>query len=211
MDENIYSDSTVTATATTEAGEAPAVIPESGTVVVLAYPGTEEKMKLVWERMCRDADIVVMTYPGGLAAALEEVMASDRISREFVLVPANLVPTHPVSLAELSLPFVEERADRSRRHWGCVPVTFEKDRLVEFLPETALDEDDEKLVKAYSQAAGARPWLVGHGFGNFMSKVMRGNPCEHLLIEAWLTKRFVYASESGWPPLERLIDKTLEG
>lgn len=187
------------------------LVPDSGAVVVLALPGTEEKMERVWKKMYAEGDVVVVTDPGSLQAVLETAMTLDSVSRRFVLVPANLVPTHPVSLAELSLPFVEERADRSRRHWGCVPVTFEKDRLVEFLPETAGDEDDEKLAEAYSRSDSARPWLVGHGFGNFMSKVMRGNPCEHLLIEAWLTKRFVYASESGWPPLERLIDKTLEG
>ena len=187
------------------------LVPDSGTVVVLALPGTEEKMERVWKKMYAEGDVVVITDPGSLQAALETAMTLDSVSRRFVLVPANLVPAHPVSFAELSLPFVEERADRSRRHWGCVPATFEKDRLVEFLPERARDEDDEKLAKAYSQASGARPWLVGHGFGNFMSKVMRGNPCEHLLIEAWLTKHFVYASEGGWPPVERLIDKTLEG
>ena len=211
MDENSYSDSTVTATAATEVVAAPAVIPESGTVVVLAYPGTEEKMKLVWERMCRDAGIVVMADPGGLAAALEEAMASDRISRKFVLTPANLVPTHPVSFAELTLPFVEERAGKSRQRWGCVPATFEKDILAEFLPAIEEDAGDERLIESYAKLSKALPYAVGHGFGNFLAKVTRGNPCEHLLIEALLTRHFIYASESGWPPVERLVDKTLEG
>lgn len=210
MDENIYSDSTVTATAATEVVAAPAVIPESGTVVVLAYPGTEEKMKLVWERMCRDAGIVVMADPGGLAAALEEAMASDRISRKFVLTPANLVPTHPVGFAELCLPLIEMRADKSAHRWGCVPMAFDKERLAEFLPTTAEDAADSEVADAYSALSGALPHEVGHGFGNFMAKVMRGNPCEHLLIEALLTRHFIYASESGWPPVERLVDKTLE-
>lgn len=208
MEETIYK-ADGTAAPEEDTAAARQAIPDSGTVAVLAFAGTEEKMKRIWETMYRDGDVVVMQDPGSLQAVLEEAMALDRVSRRFVLVPANLVPTHPLSFAELSLPFVEERADRSRRHWGCVPVTFEKDRLVEFLPGTVGDEDDEQLAKAYSRAADIRPWLVGHGFGNFMSKVMRGNPCEHLLIEAWLTKRFVYASEGGWPPVERIIDKTI--
>lgn len=208
MEENIYSDSKLYVDKV-ESPEAPAVIPDSGTVAVLAFPGTEEKMRRAWEKMCPGADIVVISDPGSLSAALEEAMASDKVSRRFVLAPANLVPTHEVEFSELALPFIEERADRKRLRWGCVPVTFEKDRLAEFLPSMPEGADDEELAEAYSKLPGRLPHAVGHSFGNFMAKVMRGNPCEHLLIEAWLTRHFIYAGEDGWPPVERLIDKTL--
>ena len=184
-------------------------IPDSGTVAVLAFAGTEEKMKRIWKKMYGDGGVVVFTDPGSLQAALEEAMADDNVSRKFVLIPANLVPTHPVSFAELTLPFVEERAGKSRQRWGCVPATFEKDILAEFLPAIEEDAGDERLIESYAKLSKALPYAVGHGFGNFLAKVTRGNPCEHLLIEEWLTKRFVYASESGWPPVERIIDKTI--
>ena len=186
-------------------------IPDSGTVAVLAFAGTEETMKRIWETMYRDGDVVVMQDPGSLQAALEEAMASAGISRRFVLVPANLVPTHPLSFAELALPFVEERAGKSRQRWGCVPATFEKDRLAEFLPAIEEGAGDERLMESYAKLSKALPYAVGHGFGNFLAKVTRGNPCEHLLIEAWLTRHFIYANPNGWPPVEELIDKTLEG
>ena len=93
MEENIYSDSKLYVDKV-ESPEAPAVIPDSGTVAVLAFPGTEEKMRRAWEKMCPGADIVVISDPGSLSAALEEAMASDKVSRRFVLAPANLVPTH---------------------------------------------------------------------------------------------------------------------
>lgn len=209
MDEIINTEAAVTEPA--ESAAAPLSVPDSGTVVVLAFPGTEEKMRRIWERMCSDGDIVVIADPGSLQPALEEAMVSDAVSRKFTLVPANLIPTHRVSCAEICLPFVEERHGKSRHRWGCVPATFEKDRLVELLPSVAEDASDEQLMESYAKGSRSLPYAVGHGFGNFLAKVTRGNPCEHLLIEAWLTRHFIYASLTGWPPVEKLIDKTLEG
>lgn len=209
MEENTCLQASVVETG--QPAPAPETAADIGSVVVLAFPGTEEKMKLVWKHMCPDSDITVFTDPGTLAAALEEAMVSERISRKFVLVPANLVPTRPVGFAGLSLPFIEERADKSRRRWGCVPVTFEKDRLADFLPSVTADAGDEQLMESYAKLSKAFPHAVGHSFGNFLAKVTRGNPCEHLLIEAWLTKHFIYSNLNGWPPVEKLIDKTLEG
>lgn len=179
-------------------------------VLVLAFPGTEEKMRRIWEHMAVDFDIEVIADPGSLQAALDEAMASDKIGREFAVVPANLVPTKPVRFSELGLAYVEVRADGSRHPWGCVPVAFDKEALVEFLPSLPEGTADDKVAEGWLDKTGMFPFEVGHGFGNFMAKSMRGNPCESRLIEAWMTRHFIYAGESGWSPVERLIDRVLE-
>lgn len=184
------------------------VLPDSGSVVVLALAGTEEKMQLVWERMY-PGHVKVITDPGSLHAALLEAMAAEDVTRRFVLVPANLIPTHPVEFEMLSLPFMEERSDRTRSRWGCVPMAFEKDKLVDFLSTMDEKADDKAIADAYASLSDSLPLAVGHGFGNFIAKVMRGNPCEHLLIEALLTRHFIYSNKAGWPSVERLVDKSL--
>ena len=181
-------------------------------IVVLAHPGSEPLVRSVWERFC-DWPLVVVTWDGtmSLKQLLEEIMADnleEHINIRFVIVPANLIPVAPVRWSELQTPYVDVYGS-SRRFWGRVPVTFDKMVLVDWLPEHD-HLPDEDFVREYLEKNSGRPLDVSHEFGNFYTKVLRGNPCEHLIIGAMLRKRFLYVNQVGWPAVENLVRKLLK-
>ena len=182
-------------------------------VLVLAFPGTERLVQRVWNKHFRDdsgANVIVGTFPEGemsLKDVLENMMAEPELEKTVIIVPANLVPVAPVTLNDLLVARVDVNKGR-QRFWGRVPVTFDKDVLVDFLPEHE-DASDEDLVKEYLKFQDVRPIEVSHSFGNFFTKVLRGNPCENVVIEALVRKRFLYANPAGWSAITGLLEKTL--
>ena len=40
--------------------------------------------------------------------------------------------------------------------------------------------------------------------------MLRANPCEHIVIEALIRKRFLYVSPAGWPAVTGLVKKLLK-
>lgn len=177
-------------------------------IVVLAHPGSEPLVRDIWEHFC-DAPVAVWTNMfSSLKEALEAAMADNEIDSEFVLVPANLVPVSKVLPGEFQTPLVDVSSRNGTRYWGRVPVLVNKEQLVDFLPDNDSLEDNE-FVKAYLKANNMRPLEVAHGFGNYFTKVIRGNPCENVVIEALVRKRFLYVSQAGWPAIEHLLKKLL--
>ena len=161
-------------------------------IVVLAHPGSEPLVRDIWEHFC-DTPVVVWTNMfSSLKEALEAAMADNEIDSEFVLVPANLVPVSKVLPGEFQTPLVDVSGQNSTRYWGRVPVLMYKEQLVDFLPDNDSLEDNE-FVKAYLKA----------------NKVIRGNPCENVVIEALVRKRFLYVSQAGWPAIKHLLKKLL--
>ncbi len=182
-------------------------------IVVLAHPGSEPLVRKLWEQSC-DWPFTVITWDGTVSVKklLEDVMAdklAEHIDLRFVVIPANLVPVAPIRWSELQTPFVDVDG-KIVSFWGRVPVTFDKMVLVDWLPEHD-HLDDEEFVKQYVQANNGRPLEVSHGTGNFYTKVLRANPCENLVIEAMIRKRFLYVGPSGWPAITHLLTKLLKG
>lgn len=182
-------------------------------IVVLAHPGSEPLVQSAWKQFC-DWPLTVLTWDGTVSLKqllLEYIMAdnlAEHIDIRFVVIPANLVPVAPVRWSELQTPYVDVDGTR-RSYWGRVPVTFDKMVLVDWLPQH--DQlDDEAFVKAYVENNNGRPLEVAHGFGNFYTKVLRANPCENLVIEALIRKRFLYVGPAGWTAVEHLIRKLLK-
>lgn len=176
------------------------------TVVVLAFAGTEEQMRNIWEVNCCEK-IVVKIYDGqSLTEILEEIIADNEVSNEFVLVPANLIPVRRTRYELLSLPFVD-RFGKTSSFWGRVPVKFGKEALAIFLPNNDSLPADDFVRKYIRDVRDELALEVSHEFGNFYTKVLRSNPCENVIIEAFITKRFVYANEQGWPSVVALLEK----
>ena len=69
---------------------------------------------------------------------------------------------------------------------------------------------DEDFVRQYVQENTPRALEVSHNFGNYYTKVLRANPCEHIVIEALIRKRFLYVNQAGWPAVTGLIKSLLK-
>lgn len=204
----------------TEAKEAAAAEPEAPAeeaavpirLIILAYPGTESLMSRVWAKNI-DAPFRIIPFEDGdsLISILEDVIAMNDVDRVFAVAPANLVPCAPISWDELQLPRVDVLQQDNVLYWGRVPVCFDKELLVDNLPEK--DElDDESFVRAYVKSFySGRPEQVSHSFGNYIVKVLRGTPCESVVIEGLLHKRYLYANAVGWAAVADLIEKALLG
>ncbi len=176
------------------------------TVVVLAYAGTEGHMRAVWELNCCER-IVVKTYrEQSLIELLEDIIADNEIGNEFVLVPANLIPVTRTSFNLLTIPYADCYA-KTISFWGRVPVAFSKEDLAVFLPENDQLSPEEFVRKYIKDARDERALMVSHEFGNFYTKVLRANPCENVIIEAFINKRFIYANKQGWQPVVALYEK----
>lgn len=177
-------------------------------VIVLAHPGTEMLVKRIWEKhLPHPVDVLTFPEEASLKELLTDIIAAPEFEDRFVLVPANLIPVAPVSLEDLMVARVDVNKDQ-KRFWGRVPVFFSKDVLVDFLPENE-ELDDNDFVQEFLKAANVRPAEVAHSFGNFYTKVLRGNPCENIVIEALVRKRFLYANPVGWNAITGLLEKTL--
>lgn len=181
-------------------------------LIILAYPGTESLMSRVWAKNI-DAPFRIIPFEEGdsLISILEDVIAMNDVDRVFAVAPANLVPCAPISWDELQLPRVDVLQQDNVLYWGRVPVCFDKELLVDNLP---VDEelDDESFVRAYVKSFyTGRPEQVSHSFGNYFVKVLRGTPCESVVIEGLMHKRYLYANAVGWAAVADLIEKALLG
>lgn len=188
--------------------EAPAEDPEPLHLIVCAYPGTEDLVKRIWEKFY-DLPVRIVFFQEGqsLVHLLETVMVMEDVDKVFTVIPANLVPCAPVRWSELQTPRADDHGGDKLCFWGRVPVCFNKDVLVDFLPANDTLSDEE-FVKAYITGI-RRPDLVSHSYGNFFTKVLRATPCEAVVIEGLMRKRFIYANAAGWNAISDLLVQAL--
>lgn len=178
-------------------------------VVVLAYKGTEEQVKRVWEKMA-GLPMAVLAYSGEerIQDVLAKIVADESIADVFIFVPANVIPCKPVDLEELSVPYVYTTSRGERIYNSRVPMSFGKPQLVQLLAASDV-KDDEEFIRSYYGRYRHYPIEVGFTFGNFITPVTRANPCEHGVMEALVRKRFISASAEGYKAISSLIEKTL--
>ncbi|MBQ9660710.1 MAG: hypothetical protein IJV37_05540 [Bacteroidales bacterium] len=177
-------------------------------LIVLAHPGTEDLVKQIWEKFYDlPFKIIPFQKTDTLVSLLESVMAMEDVDRYFAVIPANLVPCAPVRWSELQVPRADDLGHEKIVFWGRVPVRFDKEVLVDFLPYYGTNSDEE-FVKFYVTER-ARPELVSHLYGNFYTKVLRANPCESVVIEGLMRRRFIYANAAGWDAIRDLLIQAL--
>ncbi|MCR5352375.1 MAG: hypothetical protein K6E35_07805 [Bacteroidales bacterium] len=173
-------------------------------LVVLAYRGTEDLVRRLWEKFYGpEIKVISVDDADDLVHILEDAIAMPDVDKNFTVVPANLVPCAPVSWPELQVPRVDDRGNDMFTFWGRVPVCFDKDLLVDFLP--AKDSLSAEQIARELTCLHTRPECVSHSYGNFYTKVLRATPCEAVVIEAMMRKRFIYASEAGWHAIADLL------
>lgn len=197
-------------TVMTEPAAEPSVsLPVLHRLVVCAYPGTGDQIARVWERMTGvTPKTVTVTAEKKMTDILAEIVADQEVADEFILVPANCVPCAPISMEELAGPFVFVDIQSFRHYNDRLPVRFSKELLVEELTQPEIP-DDEYFMKVYYKKYLHRPIEGGFRFGNLVTPVYRANPCENLVVEAFVRKKFVTASPAGYKAIAHLVDEYL--
>lgn len=181
---------------------------EKTNLVVCAYEGTDSQMLKVWEKMTgRKPVILTVKADADIRDILADVIADNSVSDDFILVPANCVPCAPVSTEELTTPLVFTDALGNRVYGERLPKPFSKGRLVEALPDR--DRSSEEFLEDYFKKYLNRPIEAGFRFGNIVTPVYRANPCEHIVIEAFVRKKYVFATPQGYAAISHLIDQYL--
>ncbi|MBQ7622261.1 MAG: hypothetical protein IJS66_00795 [Bacteroidales bacterium] len=185
--------------------------PAMTSLVVMAWPGTEETMRALWTRALGPDGgglaLLVRTDDGGtLPQRAAQLLADDEVSEEFIFVPANTFPTRHLAVEELRLPVVYVRRDGTVEFNHRLPRVMTKDKVTEVLSGGV----DEPEAFAAAVASGASmPVQVGVSFGNFIAQVLRADPCEHAIIEALLRKKYISANETGWTAVAPIVKKFL--
>ena len=125
-----------------------------------------------------------------------------------MLVPANLVPCAKISLEELCCPAVYVFKEKET-WWGRTPVVFDKTALEDFLPENDTLSDEEFVKKWVKTHLTRRPLLVSREWGNYISVVLRADPCWARTAEAMVRKKFIFANPTGFNAITSQIVKVL--
>lgn len=196
---------------TEPAASSPAPDTVTRKLVVCAYPGTGEQLSRVWRKMTGENPfILTVDKDREILDILADVIATVEIDGDFILVPANCIPCAPISMSELAGPFVFVDVSGRRHFNGRLPLHLSKGNLVDALvgPEPA---NGEAFLEAYFKKHLHRPIEGGFRFGNLVTPVLRANPCENVVIEAFVRKKFVTASPEGYKAITHLVDQYLLG
>ena len=181
-------------------------------IIVCTYPGDEEVVEAVWRKMLRSGNLLIRTVDADeqITAMLADLVADENVADAFTLIPATIIPCATIEANELSIPFVYVNAANERDFAGRVPMTFCKNDIIQMFAEDPAGEmDDAAFLKAYMGKFRTRPVEVGFRFGNFITPVLRSNPCENVVIEAFVRKKFVSANEDGFKAISSLVRNTL--
>lgn len=154
-------------------------------------------------------NFTVFSNDAPFAKQFPALIADASIPDEFVFVPANCAPVAPVDFADLAQLKVYVRKDGSRHYAERLPMLLNKVALVELCGTMQEDADNETLVADYAKEyrRGVRATEVSHDFGNFVTLVLRSNPCENVVIAGLCQRKFIAASAEGWNAVSPLLTK----
>jgi hypothetical protein len=182
-------------------------------VAVLAFAGTEARMKAIWDKNLTGgkAKIIPVEENYSLLDELANIMADNEIADKFVLVQANAFPTGKISLSELSRPLIYRSIEGRDYPSSRLPVKLDKDKLGTLLQsvESASQFDANEFIGEATIGQGFRV-AAGHSFGNLIFQVVNPTVCQNKVIEAFIKKRFIAAANPlAWNAISGVIDKYL--
>ena len=179
-------------------------------IIVFAFAGTEERMRALWAKALGGSDFKVAIVDGdwNMRKALETAYTDQELADTFTLVPANTFPVAPICRCELEIPVLYVNAKGGRQYNHLLPVTVHRDKLLRILTNLNLDNvSDETLMQLLYDEQGCRSLEVGFTFGNFVTPVLRGTPCEHVVLEAFVRKKYIATNLQGFNAIVPLIDR----
>ena len=189
--------------------DAEGVPADDSVIVIAAYPGTKDLLQALWQKAAPGHCTLVFVDDAPFAKQFPALIADASIPDEFVFVPANCAPVAPVDFADLAHLKVYVRKDGSRHYAERLPMLLNKVALVELCGTMQEDADNETLVADYAKEyrRGVRATEVSHDFGNFVTLVLRSNPCENVVIAGLCQRKFIAASAEGWNAVSPLLTK----
>ena len=183
-------------------------------VVVCAYKGTEDLVAKAWGKMYDQPILVIPVDEGGddVRGIVTELIANNQVCEQFVLVKPNTIPCARITDSELSLPlvYVDKAGEEHFSHR--LPMPFDKNNLVDAFGSDdypANDENDENFLRSYAERFLTRPIQVSHNFGNYVTIVLRGNPCNAVIAEGISRKKFICANAVGFKAVEPFVEALL--
>lgn len=191
-------------------------VPSSPTyrVVVCAHKGTEDLIAKAWKKMCDEPILIIPIAEGDddARAILTTVIANSDVSDDFVFVKANTIPCSRVTMTDLSVPVVYLDRAGKEHYSHRLPMPLNKGLLVEAFgaedyPDA--DETDESFLRSYAETNLSRPIQVSHYFGNYVTIVLRGNPCNAVVAEGLLRRKFLSANAVGFKAIEPFVETLL--
>lgn len=178
-------------------------------LVICSYPGKEELVRKIWDKMLPvvDKKIVSVEEDLPIQEILADLIIDESVAEKFVFVPAVAIPCAPVSFGELQMPIVFKDAKGGLHYNNRLPVLIDKEVMAIQLGEEKT-EDPEMLMKKYITSRG-RAVEAAFKEGNFVTPVLRGNPCEHVVMEALIRKKYIVANAAGLDAITPLLLQTL--
>jgi hypothetical protein len=176
-------------------------------LLICAYPGTESLMQKIWAKFLDFGSFQIISVSSdSIVDTLARLNENGELPEECIFVPANTFPTAPIQRRELHTSLVYVTRDGKRTFAHRLPHVIKKSFLSDFISNTS-SITDEDFCKKQIDDFGFRPVEVGFAFGNYVCPVLRGNPCEHTVLEAFLRKKFITASREGFGAIEHLVRK----
>lgn len=187
----------------------PAKSEQKTVLVICSYPGKEELVQKIWDKMLPGVDKKIVSVEEDLPIqeVLADLIIDETVAEKFVFVPAVALPCAPVSFEELQMPVVFKDAKGGLHYNNRLPVMIDKEVMAIQLGE-AKTEDPEAIMKKYVTSRG-RAVEVAFKEGNFVTPVLRGNPCEHVVMEALIRKKYIVANAAGLEAITPLLLQTL--
>lgn len=178
-------------------------------LVICSYPGKEGLVQKIWDKMLPGVDKQIVSIEEDLPIqeVLADLIIDETVAEKFVFVPAVALPCAPVSFEELQMPVVFKDAKGGLHYNNRLPVMIDKEVMAIQLGE-AKTEDPEAIMKKYVTSRG-RAVEVAFKESNFVTPVLRGNPCEHVVMEALIRKKYIVANAAGLEAITPLLLQTL--
>ena len=189
-------------------------------VVVGVYPGANNIVEKIFKNLPEDVVAVFAestdTELGNLLQLVTEALADEAIPEEFIVVPCGCVPCGGVDLDAMRLTTVYIDKNGKKKYDNGLPMVIRKAAAMEVIEKLDQLYDEytpparlsEAFAEMYVKEHRPRPTVVSFLHGNYVTPVNRANPCEHVVIEALVQKKFITSNPEGFKAIIPVLEQT---
>ena len=189
-------------------------VPIALTIVVAVFEGTLDLVKKAYARLPEWINVKYIELKKNEVDLLSQAalaVSDESIPEKFVLVPAGTIPCGDFDLASFLLPTVYEDLSGKRHYNSGLPLLIEKGKALTVMESIASSSDaSEEFAHRYIEIFRPRPVVVSFRNGNYVTPVKRANPCENVIIEAILRKKFLTSTPEGFRAMMPVLEKAFK-